>query len=91
MGLSSVAAQAIAVVSDMRIEEAGDWSVEPYSIGRLPDLARLAFVLKLIIRSPIKLLRIGPDRARSVDLIERIEVAVRTPERKLLAGESCAE
>ncbi len=27
-------AQAIAVVSDMRIEEAGDWSVEPNSIGR---------------------------------------------------------
>jgi DNA-directed RNA polymerase specialized sigma24 family protein len=45
-------AQAIAVVSDMRIEEAGDWSVEPNSIGRLPDLARLAFMLKLIIRSP---------------------------------------
>jgi hypothetical protein len=45
-------AQAIAVVSDIRIEEAGDWSVEPDSVGRLPDLARLAFMLKLIIRSP---------------------------------------
>jgi DNA-directed RNA polymerase specialized sigma24 family protein len=45
-------AQAIAVVSDARIKEAGDWSVERDSIGRLPDLARLAFMLKLIIRSP---------------------------------------
>jgi hypothetical protein len=30
-------AQAIAVVSDMRIEEARDWPVEPNSIDRLPD------------------------------------------------------
>jgi hypothetical protein len=44
-------AQAIAVVSDLCIEESGDWSVEPNSIGRSPDLARLAFMLKLIIRS----------------------------------------
>jgi DNA-directed RNA polymerase specialized sigma24 family protein len=47
-----VITQAIAVVSDMRIEEAGDWSVEPNPIARVPDLARLAFMLKLIIRSP---------------------------------------
>jgi hypothetical protein len=40
-------AQAIAVVLDMRIEESGDWSVELNSIGRLPDLARLAFMLKI--------------------------------------------
>jgi DNA-directed RNA polymerase specialized sigma24 family protein len=45
-------AQAIAVALDMRMGEAGNWSVEPNSIGRLPDLARLAFMLKLIIRSP---------------------------------------
>ena len=45
-------AQAIAVVSDMHMEEAGDRSVEPNSIGRLPDLARLAFMLKLIVRWP---------------------------------------
>jgi hypothetical protein len=44
-------AQAIAVVSNMRIAESGDWSVESNSIGRLPDLARLAFMLKLIISS----------------------------------------
>jgi len=45
-------AQAIAVVSDMPAEHSGDWSVEQNSIGSLPDLARLAFMLKLIIRSP---------------------------------------
>jgi hypothetical protein len=45
-------AQAIAVVLDMRIEESKNWSIEPKPIGRLPDLARLAFMLKLIIRSP---------------------------------------
>ena len=38
-------AQAIAVVSDMRVKGSEDWSVEPNSIGRLPDLARLAFML----------------------------------------------
>ena len=38
-------AQAIAVVSDIPMEEDGDWSVELNSIGRLPDLARLAFML----------------------------------------------
>ena|SRR3984885_10749947 len=45
-------AQAIAVVSDMRVKESGDWFIEPNSNCRLPDLARLAFMLKLIIRSP---------------------------------------
>jgi hypothetical protein len=45
-------AQAIAVALDMRMGEAGDWSVEPNSTGRLPDLSRLTFMLKLIIRSP---------------------------------------
>jgi hypothetical protein len=54
-------AQAIAVALDMRIGEAGDWSVEPNSIGRLPDLARLAFMLKLIIRSP------DPEIAKYLD------------------------
>jgi DNA-directed RNA polymerase specialized sigma24 family protein len=45
-------AQAIAVVSDMRIEKAGDSSVQSTFIERLPDLSRLAFMLKSIIRSP---------------------------------------
>src|SRR6204780_3156610 len=38
-------AQGVAVLSDMRVKESEDWSVEPNSIGRLPDLARLAFML----------------------------------------------
>lgn len=63
-------AQAIAVALDMRIEEAGDWSVEPNSIGRLPDLARLASMLKLIIRSPepeiAKYLGVSPLEAQAL-------------------------
>lgn len=74
----------------MRIEEAGDWSVEPNSIGRLPDLAQLAFVLKLIIRSPepeiAKYLGVSPDEVQALveDAIDRLSVAspvaaIRTP------------
>jgi DNA-directed RNA polymerase specialized sigma24 family protein len=83
-------AQAIAVVSDMRIEEAGDWSVEPKSMGRLPDLARLAFMLKLIIRSPepeiAKYLGVSPREVQALVeyAIDRLSVAspvaaMRTP------------
>jgi DNA-directed RNA polymerase specialized sigma24 family protein len=74
-------AQAIAVVSDMRTEEAGDWSAEPNSMGRLPDLARLAFMLKLIIRSPepetAKYLGVSPHEVQAlVDYaIDRLSVA----------------
>ena len=46
-----IIAQAIAVVSDISREESGDWSVDSNSIGGLPDLARLAFMLKSVIRS----------------------------------------
>jgi hypothetical protein len=45
-------AQAIAVVSEIRMENARYCSVDLNSIGTLPDLARLASMLKLIIRSP---------------------------------------
>ena len=83
-------AQAIAVVSDMRIEEAGDWSVEQNSMGRLPDLARLAFMLKLIIRSPepeiAKYLGVSPHEVQALvaHAIDRLSVAspvaaMRTP------------
>jgi hypothetical protein len=54
----------------MRTEEAGDWSVEPKSIGGLPDLARLAFMVKLIIRSPepeiAKYLGVSPHEVRAL-------------------------
>jgi hypothetical protein len=83
-------AQAIAVVSDMRVKECGDWSVEPTSIGRLPDLARLAFMLKLIIRSPepeiAKYLGVSPHEVQALVeyAIDRLSVAspvaaMRTP------------
>ena len=44
--------QAIAVLSDARREEDESQFFLPSSIGSLPDLPRLAFVLRLIIRSP---------------------------------------
>src|SRR3984885_8242105 len=42
--------QAIAVLSDARREEDENEFVQPSSIGSLPDLPRLAFMLRLIIR-----------------------------------------
>jgi hypothetical protein len=83
-------AQAIAVVSDMRIEESKDWSVEPNPIGRVPDLARLAFMLKLIIRSPepeiARYLGVSPREVQALVeyAIDRLSVAspvaaMRTP------------
>lgn len=69
-------AQAIAVVSDKRMEEARDWSVKPNSMGRLPDLARLAFMLRLIIRSPepeiAKYLGVSPHEVQAL-----VECAIR--------------
>lgn len=44
-------AQAIAVLSDVRRVEDENQFFQPSSIGSLPDLPRLAFVLRLIIRS----------------------------------------
>jgi hypothetical protein len=83
-------AQAIAVVSDMRIDESKGWSVEPNPIGRVPDLARLAFMLKLIIRSPepeiAKYLGVSPREVQALVefAIDRLSVAspvaaMRTP------------
>jgi hypothetical protein len=83
-------AQAIAVVSDIRIEEVEDWSIEPNSIGRSPDLARLAFMLKLIIRSPepevARYLGVSPHEVQALVecAIDRLSVAspvaaMRTP------------
>lgn len=43
--------QAIAVLSDARREEDENQFVQPSSIGSLPDLPRLAFMLRFIIRS----------------------------------------
>ena len=43
--------QAIAVLSDARREEDESQCFQPSSIGSLPDLPRLAFMLRLIIRA----------------------------------------
>jgi DNA-directed RNA polymerase specialized sigma24 family protein len=43
--------QAIAVVSNVRREEADSSFFQPTCLGGLPDLPRLAFMLRLIIRS----------------------------------------
>ena len=43
--------QAIAVLSDARREEDESQFFQPSSIGSLPDLPRLAFMLRLVIRS----------------------------------------
>jgi DNA-directed RNA polymerase specialized sigma24 family protein len=43
--------QAIAVLSDARKEEDENWFSQPNSIGSMPDLPRLAFLLRFIIRS----------------------------------------
>jgi hypothetical protein len=43
--------QAIAVLQDARREEDENQLFQPSSIGSLPDLPRLAFILRLIIRS----------------------------------------
>jgi DNA-directed RNA polymerase specialized sigma24 family protein len=83
-------AQAIAVLSDTRVEEHKDWSVEPNSMGRVPDLARLAFMLKLIIRSPepeiARYLGVSPHEVQALVeyAIDRLSVAspvaaMRTP------------
>jgi len=74
----------------MRVKESGDWSVEPTPIGRVPDLARLAFMLKLIIRSPepeiAKYLGVSPHEVQALVeyAIDRLSVAspvaaMRTP------------
>ena len=43
--------QAIAVLSDARREEDENWFSQRNSIGSLPDHPRLAFMLRLIVRS----------------------------------------
>jgi len=70
-------AQAIAVVSDKCIETSGGWSVEMDSVGGLPDLARLAFILKLIIGSH----RAGRSAMVSLSSYRRRRLASRGPAR----------
>ena len=74
-------AQAIAVLSDRRREEDETSLLQPTSLGRLPDLPRLAFMLRLIIRSPetevAKLLNISPSDVQGLVkyAIDRLSIA----------------
>jgi DNA-directed RNA polymerase specialized sigma24 family protein len=63
-------AQAIAVLSDARREEDENQLFQPNSIGSLPDLPRLAFMLRLIIRSSeaevAKFLGVSPSEVQGL-------------------------
>ena len=62
--------QAIAVLSDVRREEDENAFSQPTSLGRLPDLPRLAFMLRLIIRSSeaevAKFLNVSPSEVQGL-------------------------
>jgi hypothetical protein len=71
-------AQAITVLSDARREEDENLLSQPNSIGSLPDLPRLAFILRLIIRSSeievAKFLGVSPSEVQGLvkDEIDRL-------------------
>ena len=62
--------QAIAVLLDARREEDMNQLCQPSSIGSLPDLPRLAFMLRLIIRSSetevVKFLGLSPSEVQGL-------------------------
>jgi DNA-directed RNA polymerase specialized sigma24 family protein len=72
--------QAIAVLSDARREEDENQFFQPNSIGSLPDLPRLAFMLRLIIRSSeteaAKFLGLSPSEVQRLvkDAIDRLSI-----------------
>ena len=72
--------QAIAVVSDARREEDENRSLESNSTGSLPDHPRLAFMLRLIIRSSeaevAKFLGVSPSEVQGLvkHAIDRLSV-----------------
>ena len=63
-------AQAIAVLSDARREEDENQLFQPSSIGSFPNLPRLAFMLRLIIRSSeaevAKFLGVSPSEVQGL-------------------------
>ena len=73
--------QAIAVLSDVRRDEDERSLLQPMSLGTLPDLPRLAFMLRLIIRSSeievAKFLNISPSEVKELVkyAIDRFSVA----------------
>jgi len=70
--------QSIAVLSDARREEDENQFFQPSSTGSLPDLPRLAFILRLIIRSSetevAKFLGVSPSEVQGLvmDEIDRL-------------------
>ena len=72
--------QAIAVLSDARREEDENQIFPPNSIASLPDLPRLAFMLRLIIRSSetevAKFLSLSPSEVQGLvrDAIDRLSI-----------------
>src|ERR1700733_9922387 len=78
--------QAIAVLSDARREEDGNGFVRSTSVGSLPDPPRLAFMLKLIIRSSeaevAKFLGVSPSEVQGLvgDAIDRFSAFSPIPE-----------
>ena len=72
--------QAIAVLSDVRREEDDNSFFQPTSLDRLPDLQRLAFMLRLIIRSSevevAKFLSVSPSEVQGLvkSAINRLSV-----------------
>jgi hypothetical protein len=63
-------AQAIAVLSSVRREEEEAGSLLPSVIGELPDLSRLAFMLRLVVRSSemevARFLDVTPSKVRQL-------------------------
>jgi DNA-directed RNA polymerase specialized sigma24 family protein len=62
--------EAIAIVSELRRDEDDSSFFEPTTLGRLPDLPRLAFMLRLIIRSSeaevAKFLNVSPSEVKGL-------------------------
>jgi hypothetical protein len=71
-------AEAITVLSVARREEDENQFLQPTSIGSLPDVPRLAFILRLIIRSPetevARFLGVSPSEVQGLvmDEIDRL-------------------
>jgi hypothetical protein len=73
--------QAIAVLSDVRKEVDENWFFHPNSIRMLPDLPRLAFMLRMIVRSSeaevANYLKVPPSEVQALVgfAIERLSIA----------------
>ena len=75
--------QAIAVLSDMRREEDENSFLQLTSLDSLPDLPRLAFVLRLIIRSSevevAKFLNVSPSEVQGLVRCEIDRLSIVSP------------